>query len=177
MLDRKGEFAKGSVSVENAPACYRAPGWPDPEFPRKIPKKYHSGLAEFTPKIPRKYQKSTSKIPKFAVFGISSVFSWGSKISTWRLFYRVGPSRGSVAGRGVLNVSDNVPVPRVSLIKHQFSGTKERNNCNTVPSLFLGALKDQGVLQGAAFTGVQVLREKRLISLHEKRVRRTAKMK
>ena len=25
--------------VENAPACYRAPRWPDPEFPQKIPKK------------------------------------------------------------------------------------------------------------------------------------------
>ena len=37
--------------------------------------------------------------------------------------------------------------------------------------------KYQGVLQGVACTGVQVLREKRLFSLHEKRVRRTAKMK
>ena len=33
------------------------------------------------------------------------------------------------------------------------------------------------MLQGVAFTGVQVLREKRLISLHEKRIRRTAKVK
>ena len=33
------------------------------------------------------------------------------------------------------------------------------------------------VLQGVAFMGVQVLRLKRLILLHEKRARRTAKMK
>ena len=33
-------------------------------------------------------------------------------------------------------------------------------------------LLTQGVLQGVAFTGVQFLREKRLISLHEKRVRK-----
>ena len=39
------------------------------------------------------------------------------------------------------------------------------------------ANRAQGVLQGVAFRGVQVLREKRLISLHEKRVWRTAKMK
>ena len=37
--------------------------------------------------------------------------------------------------------------------------------------------KSQAVLQGVPFTGVQVLRKKRVISLHEKRVRRTAKMK
>ena len=35
----------------------------------------------------------------------------------------------------------------------------------------------QGVLRGVAFRGVQVLREKRLLSLHENRVRRTVKMK
>ena len=39
--------------VENAPTCYRAPKWPDPDFPRKIPKKYpparNSGLPDFSP--------------------------------------------------------------------------------------------------------------------------------
>ena len=35
----------------------------------------------------------------------------------------------------------------------------------------------QGVLQGVAFMGVQVLREKRLISLHGKRVGRAVNMK
>ena len=66
--------------VENALTCYRAPRWPDPEFPRKIPKKYpparNSGLPEFTPKIPKKYRRNTPKIPKMTVFGIFSVF-WG----------------------------------------------------------------------------------------------------
>ena len=37
--------------------------------------------------------------------------------------------------------------------------------------------KSQGVLQGVVFRGVQVLREKKLILLHERRVRRTVKMK
>ena len=46
------------------PTCCRAPKWSDPEFPRKIPKKYptarNSGLPEFTP---RKPQENTPKIP------------------------------------------------------------------------------------------------------------------
>ena len=45
------------------------------------------------------------------------------------------------------------------------------------PPFYETALLFQGVLQGAAFTGVQVSRERRLISLHEKRARRTAEMK
>ena len=56
--------------LENGPTCYRAPKWPDPEFPRKMPKKYpparHSGLPEFTPKIPRKYQKIPPEYQKCA---------------------------------------------------------------------------------------------------------------
>ena len=107
------------IRLENAPTCYRAPKWPDPEFPRKIPKKYpaarNSGLPEFTPKMPRKYRKNTPKIPKMRIFGIFSfifgVFSWGSRISARGVFFRyfswkfrVGPSRGSVAGRGVLKI-------------------------------------------------------------------------
>ena len=67
-------------NIENGPTCYRAPKWPDPEFPRKIPKKYpparNSGLPEFTPKIPRKYRKNTHRIPKMRIFGIFSVFFW-----------------------------------------------------------------------------------------------------
>ena len=66
------------IVVENAPACYRAPRWPDPEFPRKIPKKYpparNSGLPEFALKIARKYRKNTPKIPKMTVFSLFSVF-------------------------------------------------------------------------------------------------------
>ena len=75
-----------SSKIENAPTCYRAPKWPDPEFPRKMPKKYpparNSGLPEFTPKIPRKYRKNTPKMPKnthfWYFFDIFGVFSWGS---------------------------------------------------------------------------------------------------
>ena len=104
--------------VENAPACYRAPRWPDPEFPRKIPKKYpparNSGLPEFTPKIPRKYRKKYPQNTKndrfWYFFGIFGVFCRGCKFSPWGLFFRyflwkfrVGPSRGSVAGGGILN--------------------------------------------------------------------------
>ena len=36
--------------------------------------------------------------------------------------------------------------------------------------------ESQGVLQGVAFTGVQVLREKRLSLLHEERVREPQKL-
>ena len=102
--------------VENAPTCYRAPRWPDPEFPRKIPKKYLPARNSGTQEIPQKYQKYA-----FLVFGgvFCSVFSgyfrgkfWESRISgrrgrrvffrffSWR--FRVGPFRGPVAGQGVL---------------------------------------------------------------------------
>ena len=57
--------------VKNAPTCYRAPRWPNPEFPRKIPKKYPSGRNSGTP---RKYPKNTEKIPKMRIFGILGVF-------------------------------------------------------------------------------------------------------
>ena len=118
----------GDRSIENALTCYRAPKWPDPEFPRKIPKKYpparNSGLPEFTPKIPKKYPQNTKNEHFWYVWGIFGVFSWGSRISGWGVFFRyfswkfqVGPSRGSVAGRGVLNRSKmttgifGLPVP------------------------------------------------------------------
>ena len=68
---------RGASWVGNAPTCYKAPKWPDPEFPRKIPKyppAQNSGLPEFTPKIPRKYRKNTPKIPKMRICGILSVF-------------------------------------------------------------------------------------------------------
>ena len=65
--------------VENTPTCYRAPKWPDLEFPRKIPKKYPPGpkfwtpriYPQNTPKIPKKYPQN---IPKMRILGISSVF-------------------------------------------------------------------------------------------------------
>ena len=54
----------------------------DPEFPRKIPKKYPSDRNSGTPrkyrknteKIPKKYRKNTEKIPKMRIFGILGVF-------------------------------------------------------------------------------------------------------
>ena len=78
---------------------------------KKSPPARNSGLPEFTPKIARKYRKNIPKIPKMRIFGIFSVFSWRSRISARGVFFRyffswkfrVRPSRGSVAGRGVLN--------------------------------------------------------------------------
>ena len=65
---------------ENAPTCYRAPRWPDPEFPRKIPKKYPRAEIlepqENTPKIPKKYQNAHFLIFLGYFFGIFGVF-WG----------------------------------------------------------------------------------------------------
>ena len=56
-------------ALKNTPTCYRAPRWPDPEFPRKIPKKYSPGRNSGTP---RKYPKIPKKYLKYAFW----VFSW-----------------------------------------------------------------------------------------------------
>ena len=82
--------------VKDALTCYRAPKWPNPEFPRKIPKKYPSGRNSGTP---RKYPKNTEKNTKNAHFwyfgGIFSIFSgnfggkfWESRISGRGVFFR-----------------------------------------------------------------------------------------
>ena len=109
-----------STSVlESAPTCYRAPKWPDPDFPRKIPKKYPFGgeildsrnLPENTPKNTKKYPQNTRNarfgyffsvfwgyflgVPEFRPGGVFFRYFW------WK--FRVGPFGGSVAGRGVLN--------------------------------------------------------------------------
>ena len=107
-------------SIKNAPTCYRAPRWPDPEFPRKIPKKYPPARNSGTP---RKYPKNTEKMPKMRILGYFGVFFsifsgyfggkfWECRISGRGVFFRhfswkfrVGPFRGSVAGRGVLKSS------------------------------------------------------------------------
>ena len=72
---------------------------------QSFPVKY----SENTEKIPPKYQKCHSGY----FFGILGVLSWGSGISARGVFFRyfswkyqVGPSRGSVTGQGVLNVSN-----------------------------------------------------------------------
>ena len=67
--------------------------------------------------LPPKYPENTKKYPEntenayfWYFFGIFGVFSWGSRLSARGIFFRyfswkfrVGPFRGSVAGRGVLN--------------------------------------------------------------------------
>ena len=79
----------------------------------QIPPARNSGLPEFTPKIPRKYPQNTPKYQKcpfwiffryfrgiflgFQNFGLVFVLRG---ILLWK--FRVGPSRGSVPGRGVL---------------------------------------------------------------------------
>ena len=65
------KYSRLPSGIKNAPTCYRAPRWPDPEFPRKIPKKYPSGRNSGTP---TKYPKNTEKIPKIRIFGILGVF-------------------------------------------------------------------------------------------------------
>ena len=113
-----GKYFSAYALLENASTSYRAPRWPDPEIPRKIPKKYPPDPQFWTPRIlTPKYPENTEKIPPNTknahfryFFGILGVFSWGSRISARGVFFRyfpwkfrVGPSRGSVAGRGVLN--------------------------------------------------------------------------
>ena len=71
--------------VENAPTCYRAPKWPDPEFPRKIPKKYPRPEILDTQNLSQKYPENTEKIPPkyqkcaflyfFCVLGVFSQWS------------------------------------------------------------------------------------------------------
>ena len=67
---------------------------------------------ENNPKIPKKYPQNTKNDCFWYFFGIFGVFRWGSQMSAWVLFFRyflwkfrVGPSRGSVAGGGILNPS------------------------------------------------------------------------
>ena len=83
-------FTETQSNVQNAPTCYRAPKWPNPEFPRKIPEKYpparNSGLPEFTPKIARKYRKNDPKIEKMGIL----VF-WGYFFGIFLVFQNFGP--------------------------------------------------------------------------------------
>ena len=76
------EMTGEMASVENAPTCYRAPKWPDPEFPQKIPKK-NTPRPEIldSQNLPPKYPENTEKIPQntknarfWYFFGIFSVF-------------------------------------------------------------------------------------------------------
>ena len=80
------------------------------------------GISTKSTGIPR---KNTPKIPKTPVFVCFSVFFgyffWGSRISARGLFFRyflwkfrVGPSRGSVAGRGVRGVFPLTDRPEIT---------------------------------------------------------------
>ena len=91
-------MARPGISTKNTE---RIP--PGPKFwtPRIYPQN--------TPKIPKKYPQNTKNAHFWYFFGILGVFSWGSRISARGVFFRyfswkfrVWPSRGSVAGRGIL---------------------------------------------------------------------------
>ena len=119
----KGAFTTCSPCAPtdaNAPACYRAPRWPDPELPQKNAEKIAPRPKFWNPeKIPQEYQKNTKNGHFWYFFGgIFLVFSgylrgklWESRISGvfFRYFwwkFRVGSSRGSVAGGGFLKPTD-----------------------------------------------------------------------
>ena len=93
--------------LENATTCYRAPRWPDLEFPRERPPKMDSEkIPPKYPKIPKKYPRSTKNV-RFGYFfrHFGGYFRVSARRVLFRYFLwkvRVGPSRGSVAGRGVL---------------------------------------------------------------------------
>ena len=115
---QNGQIVHGfQVRIKDAPTCCRAPRWHHPKLPRKIPKKYLPGPKFWTP---NKYPQNTEKKPKRAFLVFWGCFFWyfrgilgvNSRISAqggmfFRYFswnFRVGPSQGSVAGRGVLKV-------------------------------------------------------------------------
>ena len=63
---RKESGTTTMSGIKNAPACYRAPRCPDPEFPPKIPKNYPPPAEILEP---QKKPKNTEKIPKTGIFG------------------------------------------------------------------------------------------------------------
>ena len=91
-------MARPGISTKNTEKIPRGPKfWTPRIYPQN------------TPKIPKKYPPNTKNAHFWYFFGIFGVFSWGSRISARGVFFpyfswkfRVGPSRGSVAGRGVL---------------------------------------------------------------------------
>ena len=82
---------------ENAPTCYRAPRWPDPECQQKILKKIPPGskfwtlrkYPQNTLELPKKHTPKIQKNARFGYFGgISGYFSRGSRISARRVFFQ-----------------------------------------------------------------------------------------
>ena len=116
-------FLSSFSALENAPTCYGAPRWSDPEFPQKDTEKIPPGPKFWNPKqIPRKYRKDTKMVILISLGSFLRYFrginyNFGgeireSRISGGRVFFRhfpwkfrVGPARGSMAGRGVLKDS------------------------------------------------------------------------
>ena len=88
-----------------------------PGISTKNTEKIPPGPKFWTPRIYpqntlKKYPQNTKTAYFGYFFGVFGVFSWGSRISARGVFFRyfswkfrVGPSRGSVAGRGVLNTT------------------------------------------------------------------------
>ena len=100
-------MARPGISTKKIPQKNTPPRPEILETPRIYP--------ENAPKIPKKYPQNTKNAHFWYFGGIFSVFSWGSRISGRGVFFRyfsrkfrVGPSRGSVAGRGVLNTNGTV---------------------------------------------------------------------
>ena len=117
---------------ENAPTCYRAPRWPDPEFPQKILKKIPPGLKFWTL---RKYPQNTLELPKnippkykkMPVSGILGVFrgifsgfqNFGPEGIFSVLSVEIAglPSRGSLAGQGFsIQHTQHLPLQEASFI-------------------------------------------------------------
>ena len=113
------ECLRTVLSFENAPACYRAPKWPYLEFPQRY--RENTPRAKILGTLFRiKCSEDAEKNPKTGIFGfffgISRVF-WGYFLGVpefwskgyflafflWKFW--VGPSRGSVAGGGILKLS------------------------------------------------------------------------
>ena len=72
-------FVKTRLLLKNAPTCYRAPRWPDPEFPKKYPPDRNSGT-------PRKHPQNTEKIPRKYAFSVFSGYFFGIFRVFWGYF-------------------------------------------------------------------------------------------
>ena len=103
-----------NVSLSVHPDLLQSPEMAQFWTPRIYPYKYPTNNTE---------KNKKSKIFRFFFRGIFGEFSWGSRISARGVFFRyfswefrAGPSRGSVAGRGVLKCKykcrRNLPVDR-----------------------------------------------------------------
>ena len=92
LLQQKN-FYRIVIGLRTPRPAYRAPRWPDPEFPQKnTPQAEILELQENTPKIPKKYQKCAFLVFWGYFFGIFGAFwgkFWESRISGWGVFFSV----------------------------------------------------------------------------------------